>query len=214
VGVTSPRRLADARYDILAGRGISSSFPLSGRGKVGMGIGTRYQTLDPHPNLPPARGKAPELLLAPPAIPWTNPCLKRALGRTKKLLCLFVRCRTSAPFNDPQFLQRTLLPELSQIDWLERDQWRLPKPPPPGLQILFLVSSLALISHAKNQESLCNDLRRCQIGNLAGRQAGPSRLRFLGKEEVGADRPTYGTNATTGDTHHRQTEEERKCNTR
>jgi hypothetical protein len=157
VGVTSPCRLGDARYVILAGRGISSSFPLSGRGKVGMGVGIRYQTLDPHPDLPPARGKAPELLLAPPAIPWTNRCLKRVLRRTKKLLCLFVSCRTSAPFNDPQFLQRTLLPELSQIDWLERDQWRLPKPPPSAFQILFVVSLLGVIYHVNNQERLCNE---------------------------------------------------------
>jgi len=72
-----------------------------------MGVGTRNETLDPHPNLPPARGKAPELLLAPPAIPWTNPSPKNAPRRTKKILCLSPGCRTSAPFNDRQFLQRT-----------------------------------------------------------------------------------------------------------
>ena len=72
-----------------------------------MGVGTRNETFDPHPNLPPARGKAPELLLVQPAIPWTNPCPKNAPRSTEKILCLSASCRASAPFNEPQFLQRT-----------------------------------------------------------------------------------------------------------
>ncbi len=30
------------------------------RGKAGMGVKTRNEAPDPHPNLPPARGKEPE----------------------------------------------------------------------------------------------------------------------------------------------------------
>jgi hypothetical protein len=37
----------------------------SGRRKAGMGVGTRNEALDPHPNLPPARRKAPDSLPRP-----------------------------------------------------------------------------------------------------------------------------------------------------
>jgi hypothetical protein len=37
--------------------------PPASRGKAGMGVGTRSEALDPHPNLPPERGKEPDRAL-------------------------------------------------------------------------------------------------------------------------------------------------------
>jgi hypothetical protein len=74
-----------------------------------MGVVSRNEALDPHPNLPPAsqRGKEPDRALEPSKLHDKTHVRKSSPCRRTEIPCLSMYCHAYIGMNDPQFFRRS-----------------------------------------------------------------------------------------------------------
>jgi hypothetical protein len=88
-----------------------------------MGVVSRNEALDSHPNLPPARGKEPDRALEPSKLHDKTHVRKSSPCRRMEIPCLSMYCHAYIGLNDPQFFRRSLkFSELARL--LERNGFR------------------------------------------------------------------------------------------